>query len=499
MIPLFDPEIQDLLEIVLKATPAGKNIYLVGGAVRDLLLDQQIKDLDFVCEGETYRLSQAVKRALHAQAFILDDERQTARVIHDLKDGNKILLDFVTFTGKDLGQDLQNRDFTINAMAMNLHALHQLIDPMSGKVDLENHMIRVCSPNSIHDDPLRVMRGVRLVLSYGLEIEPQTLILMREASSDLAQASAERKRDELFKILGLDEPDKAIRLLDDLNCLPGVLPELTLLKQVPASPPHIHTLWEHTLHVVKYLNIILYAIDKDQSWRDLPAFESMTAHLWRFQPELKEHLAVSHLEGRPRSRMALLGALYHDTGKPPETMTEGTDRRLHYYGHADESTLAIEQRASGLCLSNQEVSWLAGIARNHMRVHHLAGKGELPSARTIYRYFRDTEESGIDICLLSLADTLATYEDTLNQDQWLNEIKVVECLFEAWWHQREEVIQPPKLFDGNDLQQICDLIPGPIFAEVLEALREAQVIKQVQTREEAEAFVTSFLNKTRID
>ncbi len=99
----------------------------------------------------------------------------------------------------------------------------------------------------------------------------------------------------------------------------------------------------------------------------------------------------------------------------------------------------------------------------------------------------------MDICLLSLADTLATFEGTLKQSQWINEIEIVYQLLNAWWHQKEAVVDPPKLLDGNDLQELFKLEPGPVFSEILESLREAQVVKKIMTREDALDFVRQFM------
>ena len=100
MIPSFNNAIQALLQVIQQANAKNKPLYLVGGAVRDLLCQRDIKDLDFVTAGNTQQISWAVKRLLNARAFILDDERQTARVIHTLPNRQTILLDFVRFTGE---------------------------------------------------------------------------------------------------------------------------------------------------------------------------------------------------------------------------------------------------------------------------------------------------------------------------------------------------------------------------------------------------------------
>ena len=90
------------------------------------------------------------------------------------------------------------------------------------------------------------------------------------------------------------------------------------------------------------------------------------------------------------------------------------------------------------------------IIAGHMRVHQMVQIGQKPTARAIYRFFRDTGSAGIDICLLSLADTWATHSSTLPLEHWLEELRICQILFEARWERQEQVVNPPRLVDGND-------------------------------------------------
>jgi poly(A) polymerase len=499
-IPPFDPFILQLLDQIRSVAPNQVPIYLVGGAVRDHLLGKEIKDLDFVLDGNTASISLAVKRILKARSFILDDNRQTARVIHKLPNGENILLDFVKLTGFSLIEDLQNRDFTINAMAVELSQPGFLLDPLNGRSDLAQGILKTCSENSMQDDPLRVLRGIRIALNYGLQIDDASSQLMTETAPSLACISGERLRDELFIILALSQPDKALRMMDRFNCLLPILPELELLKSVPVSAPHVHGLWDHTLQVAVYLNALLDAILQNEQNIILsyPFASQLIERIWSFQPELKKYLINDIQQERSRKNLLLFSALYHDTGKP-ETMQLGKDRRLHFRGHAKESLLAVTNRTIALALSNHEIELISTVVANHMRIHDLANSPNAPSSKAIYRYFRDCSEYGIDICLLSLADMWATYEHTLSKDQWIRELDVVRSLLHAFWFQTSEVVNPPKLLSGDDLRDVFGLTPGPIYAEILDALKEEQAGMNLRTREEALAFVQTILQKKGVN
>jgi len=117
--------------------------------------------------------------------------------------------------------------------------------------------------------------------------------------------------------------------------------------------------------------------------------------------------------------------------------------------------------------------------------------------RAVYRYYRDLGAAGVDNALLSLADTLAAFEDTLQMEAWEREVRAVNKLLAAWFNRQEALIQPPKLLDGQDLQRIFGLEPSPLLGEILEALREAQAAGEVRDEKAAVEFVNHFLARKK--
>jgi hypothetical protein len=132
-----------------------------------------------------------------------------------------------------------------------------------------------------------------------------------------------------------------------------------------------------------------------------------------------------------------------------------------------------------------------------MRIHHFSKPGVEMTNRAVYRYFRDLGAAGVDNALLSLADTLAAFEDTLQIEAWKREVQAVEKLFTAWFNRQEALIQPPKLLDGKDLQRIFGLKPSPLLGESLEALREAQAAGEVGDEKAAINYVYQFLERKK--
>ena len=464
--------------------------------MRDRLLNKPCHDLDFAVRRNARLAARHVADSLHAAYYSLDDERDTGRVVAILPDGSRQVLDFALLQGADIDSDLSARDFTINAMALDLRQPDRLIDPLGGAADLHSRQIRLCSPSALADDPVRILRGIRLAAGLGYRLLPETLQRLRQALPGLPAASPERLRDELFRILEGPALGAALRIMEKLGVLPYVLPELPALKGVPQPPPHVYDAWEHTLFTVEKLQEVWAVLDVGGVPRE-------SANLWvgllslrlgRYRLQAHEHYAAFLNPHRSLRSLVTLAALYHDAAKPLTGAVDASGE-VHFYEHHEQGARLAHARLAALRLSNAEIERLETIVRHHMRPLLLGQGGALPTRRAIYRFYRDCGPAGVDICFLSLADFLATYGPSVHQDAWLHHLDVVRMLLEAWWESQAEVVSPPALLDGNLLMRRFSLLPGPQIGRLLEAVREAQAAGQVSSLEEALSWVESLLEK----
>ncbi len=486
-------------------------VYLVGGALRDALLSRPIHDYDIILSENSLELARKVADHFGGVFFLLDEERQTARVILNDNNGIMTTFDFAAIRGNDLESDLKERDFTVNAIASSLNEPDKLLDPMAGSTDLFNSVLRACSNTSFTSDPVRILRAIRLAAGYELKILPKTRSLMTGAVSFLEHVSPERLRDELFRILAGPKPAKSILALDILGTLPYLLPELISLRDVKQSPPHIKNVWLHTLDTLNYLEKIISVLEnlpddfpsmeinehliKDEKVKDKQnlIFHHFEIRLGRFRDEILTLMSKELVLNRPVRSLVFFAALYHDSGKP-QVKTIDKEGRFRFFNHEELGSDLIEKRGTALRLSNEEINRVRLIVKGHMRPTHLAHLEKEPTPRTIYRFFRDFKETGIDICLLSLADLLATYGPAIPQERWIKQIAVVEQLLNAWWKDPEKEIKPVSLIRGNDLLVEFDLKPGPIIGHLLELIREEQVEGNLKTREDAFLFIKRLLD-----
>jgi tRNA nucleotidyltransferase/poly(A) polymerase len=486
----FSPRVQQIIERILAALPPATPAYLVGGAVRDLLCSRPTHDLDFALPGNAIRIGRQLANALDTAFYPLDPERDTGRLILSDKLLGRLVIDVTAFRASDLESDLRDRDFTINAIAIDLRHPEQLIDPLGGAKDLRSRVLRTCAPQALENDPIRILRAVRMSIEFGLRITPETTRLMRQALPGLARVSPERLRDELFRLLDSPAPASAIRILDILGAVPFIFPELTALKGVAQSPPHAFDVWDHTLATLQELGNVLNVLKREYdpetatNW----ALGLVALRLGRFRAQMCDHLEIQLNPERSSSSLLYLAALFHDISKPQARLTE-PDGSIHFYNHDRMGEKICRKRSQALRLSNPEIEWLASIVRNHLRPFHLARSDELPSRRAIYRFFRAAGAAGVEVCLLSLADTLATYGPTLPQTTWIHQVDVIRTLLEAWWEQPVEIISPPALVNGSDLMEEFDLKPGPQVGQLLEMIREAQAAGELHDRAQAITFV----------
>ncbi len=488
-----------LVRKVMDILPAEQAVYLVGGAVRDILLSRPSPDLDFSVPADGISIARKVANALGADFLVLDDERDTGRVIVTVEDGSRIFLDFAVYRGAGLIEDLRGRDFTINAIAYNLRD-ETIIDPTSGGKDLRAKIIRACLPTSLSDDPVRILRAVRLAASLDFHIEKNTRELMKQSTSELGRISPERLRDEIFKMLGGLKPDACMRALEMLGVFPYLMPELTAMKGVTQSEPHVYDVWTHTLSALDYLDQTISAlrVGYDAEKTNDMFTGLLGLRLGRYREQIASHFATQLNPDRSLRSLLFFAALYHDVCKPETKLLEESGR-IRFFDHDEKGAEVAAERLRSFNVSNDEIERVRVVVKNHMRFHFFADRLErdkqTPSRKAIYRFFRDSGKAGIDLVLLALADVRATRAHALTVETWTVYLDIARILLENYYEKPEEVISPPRLLDGNTLMKELDIGPGPVVGKLLESIRENQAAGKIESRDQALAFAREELAK----
>ena len=242
------PAIGELLAALL-----GENspVYVVGGVVRDILMNQQpqLNDLDIVIEGPALAQSKRVADRLGWAYYPLDEARDVARIVFMASSDQPLMCDIAGLRGAQIEGDLLARDFTVNAMALAIYAdgSTELIDVTNGREDLDNLVLRRVSAWGLADDAVRLLRAVRLIAQFGFTLEEETRRQVSRLARTIRLVSPERVRDELWKMLATQFPARALSELEELGLLGHVLPELADTLGIEQSSPHYQDVFEHTM------------------------------------------------------------------------------------------------------------------------------------------------------------------------------------------------------------------------------------------------------------
>ncbi|MBN1956367.1 MAG: HD domain-containing protein [Anaerolineae bacterium] len=476
-----------LRQVRALAEEHGVEVWPVGGAVRDALLDRPIHDWDVAVEGDAIGLARAVADALGGAFYPLDVERDAGRVVLDRPPEPRMELDFAALRGPNLEADLRGRDFTINAMAVTADG--QLVDPTGGWADLQARLVRAPDETAFDDDPLRMLRAVRLVAELPLKLEAKTAAWIIQRAHTLHRAAPERIRDEIARTLAAPDPAGHLHMLDELGLLEQVIPEIAPLKGQEQSPPHRFDVWWHSLQVVDGVAAVLAALEghtPQPDYADPPpvAWDDVAARLGRFATPIGERLQARLKGGRTAHTLLHLAALGHDLGKPL-TCSQDREGRLHFYSHDQVGAEIVAARLQALRFSHPETEWVERVVLAHLRPAHLARVKGAVTRRAIYRFFRATGAAGVGVVLLSLADHLATWGPHLQPGRWERRLEVAERLLCHYFERQEDTIDPPALLSGHDLIAQLGLAAGPELGRLLEKIREAQAAGEVQNKEEA--------------
>jgi poly(A) polymerase len=487
-----DPETRRLLaEVTALFSARGIEAYATGGFIRDAILEREIHDLDVSIRADPIALAPELAGLFGGDFFAIDRERPLVRVLipdHDLH------FDFAPLTGS-LEDDLRSRDYTVDAMAAPLDevatgSMH-VADPAGGMEDLNNRIIRLVSEDALASDPLRLLRGPRLTVLLGFEIEPATREAIKRNAGRLPEAAPERQRDELMQVLRSDRGGAGLRLLDELGLLEIVLSEATVMRGVEQPKEHYWDVFQHSLATVEALDWLLA-----ESEPEAEPQRSLYRELWdalAWWDGGHSHFQEQYVSNTYRCSLVKLGGFLHDIGKA-ETKTIEESGRIRFFGHAGAGASIATRALQRLRFSSREVAFVHAMVDAHMRPLQLWQQGE-PTRKAVYRFFRDTGDAGIDTLFLSLADHLGTSGPRVTLDEWRPHVAVVDYMLRMRFLE-QKVVSPEKLIGGDDLMDALEIEAGPLLGDLLEEIREAQASGDVSTREEAIALARSHVERT---
>ena len=461
--------------VVEKIAVCFEKAYLVGGFVRDRLLRilKESVDIDITTPDDLSKVKNCVSRTLNLSSFTFEKEKTVVTFI-----GDDFRIDISNLYGETLEEDLLKRDFTINAIAVDISELFLpfnddvlLIDPSGGFEDLQKGLIRPVTATSITDDPVRIVRGVRLKVLLDFEYHSSFLEQSRANSEKLKESAVERIKEELIKILKINRSAEAFRDLDYLDAFVHIFPELSDLEKIPPSGLHQYNLKEHTFRTVEFLEN--YCLEKKEEI------------LLEFSEEIGKQ---EFLPGFFDSHCLKLVALYHDVGKP--LTVKEKDGKLTFYSHDKVGAEIAKKAFIRLGFGKKAVNFGFKVIRHHLRPFFLYNlfKKEQLSDRAIYRFFRDTEPYSFHTLFHSVADWMATSTEMENGvDEFIDFIHFLLRFY------RERLKDLKPLLSGKEIMEIKGFDkPNKCVGIIKKKMLELQAIGRIETREDAINFVRGY-------
>lgn len=455
-------------------------VFAVGGAVRDLLLERTTDDLDLLVLGDAWKLAQEAAVLTQGHWFVLDDQHQTLRIICQEKE-KSFTIDLVGIPNQKLGENLRERDFTINAMAMEIEdyqagqnrprnwIVERIIDPCGGLKDLDASLVRAVSRQGLEEDPIRLLRAIRLAGQLNFHLEDQTRTFISSLSEGLKKAAAERIRDEFFKILALPHATRWIREMEATGLLNILLPELTATQGISQNVYHELDVYNHSLAVLEKLET--YPAESE-NWLGENTF---------LKKRIKDYLGENIADHHSRWVILKLAALIHDTGKPA-TRQEQKEGKITFYGHEKVGGKIARNVANRLRLSRREEQLLVNLVEQHMRPLHLfLTPHHTQKAR--FRFFKQLEADTLGVVMLSLADRQAGRSKE-KEEETKSYFKFAGELLKTYIEDYQE-FKANKLIDGHEIIKALGLKPGPRIGKILEYIETARIENKITTREEA--------------
>ncbi|MFH1771536.1 MAG: HD domain-containing protein [Candidatus Omnitrophota bacterium] len=450
------------------ASLAKKNnieVYLVGGALRDFIIapKKNIFDFDFAVSKGASLIARKFAKVTGGSYVVLDEENKSYRVV--VKEKKQCFqYDFTAFRGKDISGDLLGRDYSVNALAVsvNLYPKAKLIDNCNALSDLKRKIIRTISQKALKEDPLRIIRAFSLMSRYKFTIERETLRLISLNKTLIKSVAGERINEELYKIFSAVNSYSALRLMSDTKVLDEIFPCIRSARGVYQGRYHHLDVWNHSLEALK-------------------KYEVMYTRKLMNNPGIFKYLNQEIIPGRSRNYIVKLASLLHDIGKPLAKKKKG--KKTIFHTHEKIGRDLAEQLGSRLKLSFKETDTLKKYIFWHLRPGYLADR-HTPSKRAVYRFFRDTQDEGVAVILLSIGDWRATRGPEIGQKKRIIHERILFKLTDSYFKDKAK-LPIAKLVDGYDIMRKFSLRPSVLIGKILKSVKEEQALGKIKSRADA--------------
>ena len=463
---------KDEIISLIKTCADNAEIYLVGGILRDFYLGKENFDKDIIVNKvDAEEFAKKLAKSIHATFIPLDDENKIYRLI--LKD--KInCIDVASMMGTSIEEDLQRRDLTINAIALNLETF-KIIDVTGGMNDLKSKKIRHISEQNFLDDPLRLLRVYRFQAMLGFDLDEELVKIVTKHAPKIQEPAVERVNYELLKLFSGDFSAKTLIDMDETGLLKEILPISQELKTVPPNLHHHLDLFSHSVETVKQIQDI---------------YEKSST-------EIRAHLEKIDFGGATRLAHLKFAGFLHDIGKPSTWTIEEDTRKHRFIKHDDVGSKMSLKILKTAKFSKKQTDYIARMIKFHIYPSHVLSSPET-NDKIYMRFIRKMGTEVIDIIILAMADRLSAQGVEITPKIVEKNINNLKSLLNYYLEIRESLKPLPKLLSGEEIMELFDIPPSKELGDIIKLLKEAQLSGEITTKEEAKAFISKSATKTYI-
>jgi poly(A) polymerase len=441
-----------------------RQVYLVGGSVRDLLLGRRPFDLDLAVAGNPLTFAQQL--AAHTGGRLVPLGKP-GLMLYRIVSGSRIM-DVSAVAGRSISEDLQQRDFTINAIAIDL-ADGDIIDVCGGRADLAARRVRMVSRSAFEQDPVRLIRTFRMAAILRFEVTPETAAAVRDRANLITKPAGERVRDELLKILETGRAADAITQMANCGLLSAMLPELAAIRREPPDKKPRCDRFEHTLKALSEIENLL-ADPRTVLPRDIdPVVWSLA-----FIPAATLKLAI----------------LLHELVRP------AADRNyLRRFLRPPVDCDTVKTICARIKLSNRQAHYVDFITRKHRWPLLLfeAHRRKRLSDRAVSRFFMTATDKTPDLFIHAAADAAGGTCEIVGQEKTF--ASFTKGLLRRYFTEFLPRKNAPPLLTGRDLIDLLGLQPAPFFTSLLTRVETDRLAGRLQTKEEAIRRVIKMLQR----
>lgn len=453
----------EILKKVIKNIPQDADIYLVGGYLRDALINKESFDRDIIVNNiSSCDFANIIGNIFKIKPILLDKENQIYRLVLQNK---KDFFDITKINGTSLAEDLKSRDLTINSLAINLKTF-EVIDKCNSIDDFSNKILKTSNVKNMLADPLRMLRVFRFASTLGFKIDKSLLDFINQNANKINTVSKERIIYEMLKFFEGKYSNIAFLDFQYNQLLNELFPFVEELKKVPPNLHHHLCLFHHSIETSNQIQKFY-----DNSNNDIKA---------HFNEILSYNISrLAHIK---------LAGFLHDIGKPSTWIIEKDTQRHRFIKHDEVGSELVVPYLTKLKFPKKAIKYIKKMIKHHIYPSSLMSSPDV-SQKAIDRFYRKMDEDTLDVIILAKADRTSALGVEITKEMVENNLQNLIKLEKGWFDFCQSNKEIPKLLNGLEIMELLKLNSPKKLSSIIKSLHNAQYDGTVKTKNDAINFL----------